>query len=427
MESHIGNILAQGSIPLLQWALGQGGYRPVSNTCAQSAAAGQLELLKWLRRNGCGWDEGTCTAAAKGGHVEVLAWARNEGCACDAAKVALAGTEAGSLEVVTYAVAQGLLASAEVMSMDLSAAAVRRGSMDVLQLLHTTAGFPLTLDSAIAALAGGHARMLDYIVPQLSPAHQLYVNITTTSDADVKMQLMEEALRIVDDDGDNAALYVAVAAGDAAAVRWFVENGVGDETACHTAAVARRMDILRLLESLGCPWDERTTEALCATGQFDGLVWAVKEKCPRFLQRVDDLTGDAATAAGMAGHIGMLRRMLDTYDDSEGYMLKNAVSGALISGRPGELRWLLDRNARVSAVVAQRVSHHIGEVRRVLETRDQRDTYALQSAVQAAVRMERPCQELQWLIYLYQNSQYPENPDVTNVVKRIEAASKEAM
>ena len=42
-----------------------------------------MEVLKWLRKQGCPWDEETCAFAADGGHLELLKWARNKGCPWD--------------------------------------------------------------------------------------------------------------------------------------------------------------------------------------------------------------------------------------------------------------------------------------------------------------------------------------------------------
>ena len=44
-------------------------------------AFGHLELLQWLRAEGCPWDEcKTCQAAVEQGQVETLRWARENGC-----------------------------------------------------------------------------------------------------------------------------------------------------------------------------------------------------------------------------------------------------------------------------------------------------------------------------------------------------------
>jgi hypothetical protein len=36
-------------------------------------------VLKWVRENGCPWDEMTCASAAEDGHIELLRWARENG------------------------------------------------------------------------------------------------------------------------------------------------------------------------------------------------------------------------------------------------------------------------------------------------------------------------------------------------------------
>ena len=47
-------------------------------TCARAAEGGHLEVLKWLRANGCPWDYCTIRSAYK--HHEVQDWARRNGC-----------------------------------------------------------------------------------------------------------------------------------------------------------------------------------------------------------------------------------------------------------------------------------------------------------------------------------------------------------
>ena len=39
-----------------------------------------LELVQWLRGEGCPWNWKTCANAVYKGHVEVLRWARENGC-----------------------------------------------------------------------------------------------------------------------------------------------------------------------------------------------------------------------------------------------------------------------------------------------------------------------------------------------------------
>ena len=39
-----------------------------------------MEVLQWLRAEGCPWDWTTCQYAVQQRHVEVLRWARENGC-----------------------------------------------------------------------------------------------------------------------------------------------------------------------------------------------------------------------------------------------------------------------------------------------------------------------------------------------------------
>ena len=58
-------------------------FRPPPDVMWSAAGGGQLEILKWLRSEGCPWDASACAGAAKCGHLEVLKWLRSEGCPWD--------------------------------------------------------------------------------------------------------------------------------------------------------------------------------------------------------------------------------------------------------------------------------------------------------------------------------------------------------
>ena len=48
--------------------------------CAKAAEGGWLELLQWLREQGCKWDEETCHKAASKGHLQGLEYVRKNDC-----------------------------------------------------------------------------------------------------------------------------------------------------------------------------------------------------------------------------------------------------------------------------------------------------------------------------------------------------------
>ena len=45
-----------------------------------AARGGNLDLVQWLRGEGCEWRIDTCHHAIKQGHVELLRWLRENGC-----------------------------------------------------------------------------------------------------------------------------------------------------------------------------------------------------------------------------------------------------------------------------------------------------------------------------------------------------------
>ena len=62
-------------IKMIDWT-----FVPKDNFCADAAAEGHLNVLRWARENGCPWDERTCKLAAEEGHLEVFNWACANGC-----------------------------------------------------------------------------------------------------------------------------------------------------------------------------------------------------------------------------------------------------------------------------------------------------------------------------------------------------------
>jgi hypothetical protein len=72
--------------------------------CEAAARSGQLEELV-LRENGTTWDTMTCWAAASGGHLEVLQWVRANGCPWD--YHTLTESRGVHLQLFNWAIANG--------------------------------------------------------------------------------------------------------------------------------------------------------------------------------------------------------------------------------------------------------------------------------------------------------------------------------
>ena len=70
--------------------------------CWRMARNGNLELLQFLRENGCPWDDWTCWNAAGYGHLECLKYAHENGCPWDW-RTCCEAAEEGKLECLQYA------------------------------------------------------------------------------------------------------------------------------------------------------------------------------------------------------------------------------------------------------------------------------------------------------------------------------------
>ena len=82
-EEAVDRAAVGGHLEVVQW-LRQNGCPWSSRTCYRVAERGHLDILKWARSQGppCPWDLWTCTWAAKEGHLDVLKWARSQDPPC---------------------------------------------------------------------------------------------------------------------------------------------------------------------------------------------------------------------------------------------------------------------------------------------------------------------------------------------------------
>ena len=80
--------------------------------CWRMARIGNLELLQFLRENGCLWDDWTCWNAAGYGHLDCLKYAHEHGCPWDE-KTCSEAAKNRRLECLQYAHENGCPGSSE--------------------------------------------------------------------------------------------------------------------------------------------------------------------------------------------------------------------------------------------------------------------------------------------------------------------------
>lgn len=65
-----------------------------------------MDLLKWVRAQGCQWDEKMCKKAARGGHLCLLEWVCTQGCLWDK-QLSWVEAVSGQVDVLDWVMTQG--------------------------------------------------------------------------------------------------------------------------------------------------------------------------------------------------------------------------------------------------------------------------------------------------------------------------------
>lgn len=141
-----------GHIRIVKWAKRRGlagFYNPM--LCTTAAESGSLTQLKWLRRQGCPWDERTCAAASEGGHLDILQWLRSKHCPWDHNTCSDAARN-GHVDVLKWAIDNKCPIKRENLIWEF---AVKGGQIEVLKFLRERK-YPWTNNScSLAAVCNG--------------------------------------------------------------------------------------------------------------------------------------------------------------------------------------------------------------------------------------------------------------------------------
>jgi hypothetical protein len=245
-------------------------------TCRAAAKAGNLELLQWLRANGCPWDTETIQFAAHIGRSDIVEWAHANGCPWDKWACASAAYS-GNLKLLQWLRENGCPWNE---CTQLSAAS--KGHLHVLDWLHAQ-GCPEDYEHAALSAAGsGRVAVLDWL-------YAAGWQITGRGDDCVGIAACEGhigALSWFHDKRCPAAWIVngikeAASAGRIDIIKWARARGYEwNKGACKNAAEEGRLGTLRWLRRNECPWNGKVCEAAARHGHRRVLEWSVAHGCP---------------------------------------------------------------------------------------------------------------------------------------------------
>eukprot|EP00953_Heterococcus_sp_UTEX-ZZ885_P009893 5794-Heterococcus_DN1.PRE.1 len=139
-----------GSVDTLRW-LKDHGCLFNSRTCERAAASAHVSLLQYLHDEGCEWTERVCASAAD---VATLKWLHEHFCPWNDWSICGDAAEVGSIEMLVYLKQQGCEYSDDTMH-----GAARRGQLAVCQYL-VAEQCPSDIQATDAALRGGHFKIV---------------------------------------------------------------------------------------------------------------------------------------------------------------------------------------------------------------------------------------------------------------------------
>eukprot|EP00953_Heterococcus_sp_UTEX-ZZ885_P038813 19911-Heterococcus_DN1.PRE.2 len=102
--------VAGGSVDVLNWLKEQGVSFPTSIwNCVAANKQNPLQVVQFLHAEGVEWTAECCEKAAAAGNVEVLRFMHEHDCPWNRAAVRTAAAQSGSIEVMSYLQQEGLL------------------------------------------------------------------------------------------------------------------------------------------------------------------------------------------------------------------------------------------------------------------------------------------------------------------------------
>jgi hypothetical protein len=252
-----------GDVDALDWAVGEA--YSAEWLCDWAAQGGHVEVMRWARAHGHKTTDKTAWFAAKFGRLEMLEWLRGDGCWMDIDLVMRAAANNGHIRVVEYAHTHGATLDPRLMNV-----AALGGSVVVLEWL-IAHGCPLAKGEAIRlAVKREHLEFADRALAagcELPP--------TAISYGVAGLEWIERHAISWQEDG------VCTAASNSttpAACEWLLARGLpwSPQVDPHFRSLA----VLEWLDAQGCKWTSKSTELAAAYRRVDWLARLESLGCP---------------------------------------------------------------------------------------------------------------------------------------------------
>lgn len=237
--------VAVGNLRLLKYWVATLAITLHSDLCPIAAAAGHLEILKFLHERVPMYSN-TCTAAAGSGHLHCLKFLRERRYPCE-------------------------------WTDEATAAAASRGHLDCLKYMREH-GCRWTEAVILNAIDRGHVECLRYAIEQkCQPSLRAYTEAALFNKPDCMKVLFE--YKVPCNEQTTACEHAALS-GSLECLRMMHEHKFAwDAWTCIRAAANGHLDCLQYAHTHGCVWNKKVCETAAANGHLDCLQYAHENGC----------------------------------------------------------------------------------------------------------------------------------------------------
>lgn len=267
-----------GHLHILNYLERWKGNRQISSSykydaCNKAAEYGQLDCLKWLKARDFPCFEHVCDNAAKKGHLHILVWARSLDPPCPWSETTsyLAAKE-GHLHILEWMYHQDPPCP---WSERITTNAVYFNNGKLLEWLKNKNHPSLWNDDLTCSTSLDMLKWLRNLNPPCPWSEYTLINAATKRDWDLFIWAREHGCPW------NEKTCAAIASTrNLNMLQWSVERDCPwNEKTCSEAAAHGYLDILQWARERGCPWNEKTVAKALTGGYMDIFNWAKEQGC----------------------------------------------------------------------------------------------------------------------------------------------------